>query len=125
MTSLQLIQGPPCRSLERERLRAEVARANIDALAALLDVDGSDCAYARMFAALDCVFAFDRAMVLQEDADGLSCVAAAPSEAVGGRWSAASFAGVLGGKVLVAGAGPPAEDSGGFTPQMGCGHPAL
>jgi diguanylate cyclase (GGDEF)-like protein/PAS domain S-box-containing protein len=125
MTSLQHIQGPPCRSLERERLRAEVARANIDALAALLDVDGSDCAYARMFAALDCVFAFDRAMVLQEDADGLSCVAAAPSEAVGGRWSAASFAGVLGGKVLVAGARRPAEACDGLPPDLVGDQPAL
>jgi diguanylate cyclase (GGDEF)-like protein len=91
----------PASPIDEERVRSEVASANLEAIGALLALDGGDDAYARMFAALDKVFAFDRAMVLQHGSDGLHCIAAAPGELVGGRWTGSFFEPVLNGHVLV------------------------
>ena len=95
---------------EREQLRADMARANLGALGALLDLDGSDDAYAALFAAIDKVFSFDRAMVLEESDGAVCCTAAAPAELVGRRWGGSFLNGILDGRVLVADPGHRPQD---------------
>jgi diguanylate cyclase (GGDEF)-like protein/PAS domain S-box-containing protein len=95
---------------DEAQVRADLASANLQALGALLELDGTDEAFARVFAAIDKVFSFDRAMVLEVAAGVVRCLAAAPGELIGVCWPGTFFEDVLDGRVLVAGDGLAVED---------------
>ena len=88
------------RELEERESRAEPA-ANLRALDALLNNDGSDASFAALFRSLHAMFSFDRAVVLDADADALRCIAADPSGLAGRTWAGNPFQHVIDGRVLV------------------------
>ena len=84
------------KALDRRNSQA----ANLLALDALLNLDGSDEAFAETFQALYPLFAFDRAMVLESAGNALRCIAAAPFEWVDRIWPGEFLCAVLNGRVL-------------------------
>jgi len=64
----------------------ETARAHLRVLDALLNVEGDDADFARLFRAYHALFAFDGALVLQEDGTSVNCIAAEPKELIGRQW---------------------------------------
>ncbi|HWK25782.1 MAG TPA: EAL domain-containing protein [Solirubrobacter sp.] len=90
------------RELDRLRREADHAELLIEALDALLDVDGDADPFAGVFAVLQPLFGFARALVLAEtDRDGtLRCIAASTDELVGREYEATRiFEKVLSGRV--------------------------
>jgi len=65
---------------------AEAARAQLRALGALLDVAGDQAAFAALFRAYRALFAYHRALVLQEDGALLNCIASEPAALTGRQW---------------------------------------
>jgi cyclic di-GMP phosphodiesterase Gmr len=70
----------------RDRMRADAVQAGLRALEALLNFEGEQASFANLCQLLQQVFGQDDAAVLADDADALTCIAAAPSGAIGARW---------------------------------------
>jgi cyclic di-GMP phosphodiesterase Gmr len=64
----------------------DTAHAHLRALDALLNVEDGEAAFAALFQAYHALFAFDCALVLQEDEAFLTCVAAEPEDFIGRQW---------------------------------------
>src|SRR5215831_9118475 len=80
---------------------AAPAAGHLALLDALLDVAGDAPAFPALFVAARGVFAFEHAMVLREEGDGLHCVAADPEPTGDGRWPACpALAQAVRGRVL-------------------------
>ena len=91
---------------EIDALRTEATHANIllQALDAVLSVEGDDDPFVNVFTALLPVFEATHAVVLVEDGlddDRLLCIAASPDTLIGSRWHGGrTFSKVLSGKVV-------------------------
>jgi hypothetical protein len=73
-------------------MRAEMAHAlPMRALDALLSVEHDGDPFAVIFESLRDVFAFDQALVLEEDEDAVHCVAALPQALAGLHWRPGPF----------------------------------
>jgi cyclic di-GMP phosphodiesterase Gmr len=103
------------------------AAGNFALIDALLNVSGDAPAFAPLFRAARGVFAFDRAMVLQEDGDALHCMAADPEEQADGRWPASPpLARAMRSRVLVLAGEKPSDDRALLPPDLALpGEPAL
>ncbi len=103
------------------------ARAQLQALDALLSVDGDAAAYAALFGAFRALFDFDDALVLLDENATLTCVASEPGEHTGRQWPTASLLREIShGRVLAIGDAGPAGEGERLPPDLvGAGAPAL
>src|SRR6266849_3113037 len=79
----EALATPP---IEVDHAQAEWAKGNLTVLAALLNIENDDNSFSELFQALNAVFAFDRALVLEDAGDSLHCIAAEPATLVGRHW---------------------------------------
>lgn len=82
---------PATPPLVEEREQNEWAKANLDALAALLNVGDNNDSFQILFQALKVVFACDRALILEDADDAFHCIAAEPAMLAGRRWPGQSL----------------------------------
>src|SRR5436309_6330311 len=74
--------------------------ALLHAVEPLIGEEDSSCPFSAVIERLRQLFAFDEALLLEEDADGFACVLSSRSALVGLRWSpGALFRDVAGGRV--------------------------
>jgi cyclic di-GMP phosphodiesterase Gmr len=99
-------ETPAAPTLDQERLRAEWAKVNLAALAALLNLNDDDRSFRELFRALRGAFGFDRALVLEHDGEGAHCVAAEPETLCGKHWPVAAWPNDLQVRATPAGHGP-------------------
>src|SRR5215470_11246065 len=95
-----------------DRLRTEIAQANLALMGALLNVEGKYGALSELFAALQGAFTYDQALVLESRGEAVECTASMPERSNGRRWPANAFQNVLAGGVLVSGRD---KDAGGLS----------
>jgi diguanylate cyclase (GGDEF)-like protein/PAS domain S-box-containing protein len=74
-----------------EAVPADPVAANLDVLAALLNLEDDENSFHALFAALAGAIAFDRAMVLEDTHEGLHCVAASRAQEAGRHWAERSL----------------------------------
>jgi diguanylate cyclase (GGDEF)-like protein/PAS domain S-box-containing protein len=103
-TSEECGQAPAPSPDDDHRSRALIAHASLDVLRALLNLEGDRDSHSDALQTLRAVFAFDRALVLEERDDGLHCATALPAAAAG-HWPCGTlFQDVLHGQVMSTGA---------------------
>jgi cyclic di-GMP phosphodiesterase Gmr len=104
-----------------------VAHAQLQALGALLAVEGDAAAFAALFRAYHALFAFDGALVLEDDGAALGCVAAEPNDLAGRQWPRSPLLhGIAQGRVLAIGGAQPGGDREQFPVELlGANEPAL
>jgi c-di-GMP phosphodiesterase Gmr len=78
-------------TLDVEHLRAAWAKANLAAMAAVLDLGADNKSFGDFFSALFAAIAFDRALMLQDSGEGAHCVAAEPEALAGQHWPGQSL----------------------------------
>jgi diguanylate cyclase (GGDEF)-like protein/PAS domain S-box-containing protein len=69
----------------------DFVRASLDAIKALLGIEGDEESFTGVFEALHRVFTFDQALMLEERDGDLCCIAAWPGEPANRRWPADPF----------------------------------
>ena len=85
----------PVPAIETDLAQAQWVKANLAALDALLNLENDDASFRALFRALNVLFAFERALVLDDAGDGLRCIAAEPATLVGQHWPDKSLQGAL------------------------------
>ena len=112
MTDLDRIQEAPTPPLiELEHALADWAKGNVAALAVLSKVEDDEQFVSGFFSRLNAVFAFDRALVLEDAGDGLHCIAAEPATLAGRHWPDRSLRDALHVQAMPAGGARDAQDS--------------
>jgi cyclic di-GMP phosphodiesterase Gmr len=111
MDKSDAVLGAPAAPITLEHSQAEWAKANLAALAALLNLGRDDQSFRDLFRALPALFAFDRVVVLEETGDGVRCVAAQPATLVGRHWPDKSLRGALDVRVRAALEAQPVQES--------------
>ncbi len=108
-------------SSEADLVQARLVDANLAAFAALLNVGAGEASLSALFEALSPLFAFDRALVLEDALDGLRCIAAEPADSLGRHWPDKTLRGALDVRAVPAAA--PHDD---LLPELAApGEPAL
>ena len=96
--------------IELEHALAEWAKGNVAALAVLSKIEDDSNSFQDFFHAMNAVFAFDRALVLEDSEDGLHCIAAEPATLVGRQWPDKSLRDALHVQAMPAGSARDAQD---------------
>ncbi len=95
----------------------QAARAQLQVLDALLNVDGDAAAYAALFRALRALFDFDDALVLREAEAALTCIASEPEKHTSRQWPATALLREIShGRVLAIGDAGPGSAGEGLRP---------
>lgn len=96
--------------IDVEHGQGKSAKANLAALAALLNIEDDDNSFWKLFQALNAVFAFDRALVLEDSGDDLHCIAAEPATLVSRHWPDKSLQDALHVRAMPAGSARDEQD---------------
>src|SRR5947209_6492921 len=79
-------ETPAIPPIEMDLTRDQWAKANLAALAVLLNVEENENSILELFPAFNAVFAFNRALVLEEVGNGVHCTAAEPATLADQHW---------------------------------------
>ncbi len=111
MSNSDLVQqAPAAPPIDMEHSQAEWAKANLAALAALLNLHDDENSFAELFPALHAAFTFDRALLLEDAGEGVHCVAAEPAILAGRHWPDKSLRDALQVRATALGGGRDAQD---------------